>query len=143
MAGNPNICDGCDSYEKIKSCCVNCEQGYCQECTAHHMKCRTTRLHILMDASNIDADKTLNSFDVKFVNECGKQAVMLCLDCKQLLCNSCTQKHARLKATNDHNAITAKQLARDETLSITSVDAYSERRTAAVLDSQELVHAQV
>ncbi|VDI63296.1 Hypothetical predicted protein, partial [Mytilus galloprovincialis] len=142
MAAAPNVCDGCEKDEKVESFCVNCEQLYCQECTVYHMKCKATRSHILMDTSNLDTDITHSSIGVKCGNECGEQVVLLCLDCKQLLCNDCSQKHARLKATKGHTAITAKQLVRDETTSLSSDGVYSER-TSVVSHPHELVHAQV
>ncbi|XP_063414739.1 uncharacterized protein LOC134696739 [Mytilus trossulus] len=142
MEAASTACDGCEKDEKVESFCVNCEQLYCLECTGYHMKCKATRSHVLLDASHLDKDISHASTDVQCGNECGEQGVILCLDCKQLLCDNCTQKHARLKATKEHNAITAKQLARDETASLTSFGAYSER-TSIVSRPKELVHAQV
>ncbi|XP_063420501.1 uncharacterized protein LOC134705707 [Mytilus trossulus] len=142
MAAAPNVCDGCTKDGKVESFCVNCEQLYCQECTVYHMKCKVTRSHILMDASNVDTYNAHSSIDVKCGNECGEQAVVLCLDCKQLLCNDCSEKHSMLKATKGHNTITAKQLVREETASLSSDCVYSEQ-TSVISHPQELVHAQV
>ncbi|CAG2241906.1 unnamed protein product [Mytilus edulis] len=136
MAAALNVCEGCEIDKMLESFCVNCEQLYCQECTTYHMKCKTTRSHILLDASHRDTDINHSSIEVKCGNECGEQVVSLCLDCRQLLCIDCFNKHSMLKATKEHNAITAKHLTDSHPRVI-------ESRPSVVSHPQQLVRAQV
>lgn len=121
MATVSKVCDGCDEVtETLEVYCANCDQAFCHDCTLYHRKLKSTRIHILVDASHDITDLNLSSVNANCGNDCGEPAVSLCIDCKQLLCTNCTNKHSSLKATKHHIAIAAKQLPIDETISVVS-----------------------
>ena len=114
-------CSPCGEERKIEACfqCETCEEDFCSECVAIHAKFKVTKSHAVKPIAH----------SLQFCTCCpeGDQpepATSQCLLCQDSFCVSCTDIHAKLRATRDH-VVTSLTSSTTQTHLVSSISAPS------------------
>ncbi|XP_060602675.1 uncharacterized protein LOC132755777 isoform X2 [Ruditapes philippinarum] len=105
-------CEPCINGRNVtvdaKQHCTDCEESYCENCSAAHKAQKATRNHKLTDIEEfLDNNVSLSKYcEPCLENGVSVEAVARCEECIEFYCENCARIHKSQKATRSHEITT-------------------------------------
>ena len=110
-------CDVCSSDEASASetvkpasmYCVQCQQNYCEQCSLHHRKMRSSSSHTLVDIGTGSYPAEVLKLSANMCEQHkGKEVEVFCRDCKVAVCMMCV-----ITSHKTHDCLDIEQVSED------------------------------
>jgi hypothetical protein len=98
-------CDGCgENTLFFTTYCVTCDQWYCAACSTAHTRQNATKTDILLGLIPEESDLPRTKIGINCkICDSKKEVISLCVTCRELYCDECSNRHHRMHATKDHH----------------------------------------
>ena len=98
-------CDGCgENTLFFTTYCVTCDQWYCAACSTAHTRHNATKTDILLGLIPEESDLPRTKIGINCkICDSKKEVISLCVTCRELYCDECSNRHHRMHATKDHH----------------------------------------